>query len=238
VLFGEELRGAKQNRIANASFLVPPRREVVIDVSCVEAGRWHADRGISFYASESLVSHELRAKMARSVSASRARGGRFTSDQGLVWEEVDKRLERAKVRSPTRAYEEYHRSRASRLEGMRAAAPQPAPRQVGFVAAIAGRIAGAEVLGEERAFAASHARLLDAYAIDAIDRRGEESAAATASDPVQFLRDVSRAARTASPSLGLGEDVRLDSPAVVGCALVAGVLVHLTAAPHPGNAEG
>ena len=43
-LFGEEIRGAKQNRIANASFLVPARGELVIDVSCVEQGRW-ARRG-------------------------------------------------------------------------------------------------------------------------------------------------------------------------------------------------
>ena len=33
VLFGEEIRGAKQNRIANASFLVASKSSVVIDVS-------------------------------------------------------------------------------------------------------------------------------------------------------------------------------------------------------------
>src|SRR4029453_2780554 len=48
VLFGEEIQGAKQNRIANASFLVPPHEEVILDVSCVEHGRWARRRGPPF----------------------------------------------------------------------------------------------------------------------------------------------------------------------------------------------
>src|SRR5262245_14278026 len=37
---GEELIGAKQNRILNISILVPARSTLTIPVSCVEAGRW------------------------------------------------------------------------------------------------------------------------------------------------------------------------------------------------------
>src|SRR6266511_802990 len=39
---GEELLGAKQNRILNVTVLVPARSETKIPVSCVEEGRWHA----------------------------------------------------------------------------------------------------------------------------------------------------------------------------------------------------
>ena len=39
---GEELLGAKQNRILNVTVLVPARSESKIPVSCVEEGRWHA----------------------------------------------------------------------------------------------------------------------------------------------------------------------------------------------------
>src|ERR1051326_8950651 len=48
---GEELLGAKQNRILNVSVLVPARSETKIPVSCVEEGRWNA-RGAQFSPSD------------------------------------------------------------------------------------------------------------------------------------------------------------------------------------------
>ena len=41
ILAGEELVGAKQNRIVNATFLVAGQVSIEVPVSCVEAGRWH-----------------------------------------------------------------------------------------------------------------------------------------------------------------------------------------------------
>ena len=42
ILDGEELLGAKQNRIVNLSILVPPQATIGSPVSCAEAGRWRA----------------------------------------------------------------------------------------------------------------------------------------------------------------------------------------------------
>src|SRR5215469_7354079 len=38
---GEELIGAKQNRVLNLTILAPAKQTIVIPVSCVEAGRWN-----------------------------------------------------------------------------------------------------------------------------------------------------------------------------------------------------
>jgi hypothetical protein len=42
IVDGEELVGAKQNRVVNLTILVAAQPELTIPVSCVEAGRWRA----------------------------------------------------------------------------------------------------------------------------------------------------------------------------------------------------
>ena len=89
VLFieGEELVGAKQNRILNTSVLIAAHSKVKIPVSCVEAGRWRY-RSRQFGSSGSHSSSKLRhlLKMAVSKSVMAKMGHR--SDQGAVWMEV------------------------------------------------------------------------------------------------------------------------------------------------------
>ena len=40
ILEGDELIGARQNRVANSSVLVPAGSEIILPVLCVERGRW------------------------------------------------------------------------------------------------------------------------------------------------------------------------------------------------------
>jgi hypothetical protein len=71
VLFveGQELRGAKQNRVLNTSIMIEQHSQVPIPVSCVEQGRW-SYRSRNF-GSHGTSSHSvLRQKMTKSVSRS------------------------------------------------------------------------------------------------------------------------------------------------------------------------
>ena len=84
LLDGEELIGAKQNRVVNLTILAPPRRTTVIPVSCVESGRWrHVSRG--FASAPRAQFAEGRAAKMRQVTASLTMTGqpRVGSGRGL-----------------------------------------------------------------------------------------------------------------------------------------------------------
>lgn len=236
VLFGEELRGAKQNRIANASFLVPPKSELVIDVSCVEAGRWSRRRSGGFRAAGDMVSTSMRRKMAFRVKESRDVGRGFAADQMEVWDEVAARLAHSGSRSTTTAYADYVGSRESDV-GSFSSAFHPLAGQVGFVAAIGDAVMGLEAVGRPDLFERVFPMLVRGYAIDAVDEqlvrdRDRERPAAGAFDaPEPFLIALGSAHAEGASSLGLGEDLRLDDGRIAGCALVVGDVVHLTAFP-------
>jgi hypothetical protein len=238
VLFGEELRGAKQDRVANASFLVPAQSELVIDVSCVEQGRWSRRRGAGFAAGLGVVSHAIRRRMAARVAAARALGERFHADQAEVWGDVRERLEWAGATSSTGAYADYLSTRESDL-GEITKVFHPVERQAGFVAALGDEVVGLEAVGRPEVFARVFPRLLRSYAIDAADaaqvRAGRGQAAQGGAPvfdaPEDFLGALAAAPATSGASLGLGRDLRIHAERVEGCALEAEAIVHLTAFP-------
>lgn len=89
VLFleGEQLIGAKQNRILNTSILIAANSKTTIPVSCVEQGRWRFKSKL-FGSSGTHSPSKLRYALKASVSDSVKRGHGHRSDQGRVWAEV------------------------------------------------------------------------------------------------------------------------------------------------------
>ena len=103
MLDGEELVGAKQNRVLNVTVLIAPQSETVIPVSCVEQGRWSYRSG-EFASARRAMSADLKKKKARSVRDNLRAAGSFASAQGMVWQEIDAKFVRmAAAPSPTMA---------------------------------------------------------------------------------------------------------------------------------------
>ena len=102
LLDGEELIGAKQNRVLNLSIMLAPHSKTEIPVSCVEAGRWRAD-SLAFQTAQRLQFARGRAQKMAQVSRSLLISGEAASDQIAVWDAISAKSARMRVASPTGA---------------------------------------------------------------------------------------------------------------------------------------
>jgi hypothetical protein len=225
---GEELVGAKQNRVLNISILVGASRKVRIPVSCVEAGRWRY-RTAEFGSAGRKLFAKARAAKSADVTASLRTTGRRRSDQAKVWADIDAKMSALACDSPTAAMADMYEQRRSRLDAY-AEAFQPRPGQLGAMFAVDGRIAGIELYDSDATFAKFLKKLVGSYAMDAIESDGPAPKAATLDDARAFLGRIQAAATESFPSTDLGEDVRFAGGEVAGGALVhEGRVVHLSA---------
>jgi hypothetical protein len=117
VLFleGEQLIGAKQNRILNTSILVAANSKTTIPVSCVEQGRWRF-KSKQFGSSGTHSPSKLRYALKMSVSESVQKGQGHRSDQGRVWAEVTEHQKAHGVASESSAMEDTFESYRGQLD--------------------------------------------------------------------------------------------------------------------------
>jgi len=87
LLDGEELVGAKQNRVLNLSIMLAPKSRTEIPVSCVEAGRWQTESH-AFRAAQRVQFAGGRAQKMDQVSRSLFLNGEATSDQVAIWDAI------------------------------------------------------------------------------------------------------------------------------------------------------
>jgi hypothetical protein len=226
LLDGEELVGAKQNRVLNLTILAPAAEVVTIPVSCVEAGRW-GYRTRSFRGAGRAQYARGRARKAGSVSASLREGSRH-SDQGEVWDDIRAKSERMGVSSPTAAMASLFDAEQGRLDDF-VAALRPVAGQRGAVFAIGGRVAGLELFDHPRTLAASLPKIVRSYALDAVEERGADAGAADLEPAARrFVERVAAAPFQSYLAVGIGSDLRLDAEGLAGGGLEAeGRLVHL-----------
>lgn len=234
IVDGEELVGAKQNRIANITILVSPKTTLTIPVSCVEAGRWRSV-GREFQPADRAYHADGRRAKLTQVSASMQCGELRAADQGAIWAEIDAKSARLGAESDTRAAAAMYETRRRSLDDL-VQTLQPVDNQVGAVFAIHGAIAGLDVFDSPRTWRSLLPKLVRSYGLDAMDPL-IAGARFTKPEPARFLEAV-RAARAQSfPGVGAGTDIRFDSTGVVGAALADDRgIVHIVAFPtQPGG---
>jgi hypothetical protein len=228
LLDGEELVGAKQNRVLNLTILVPPRTEIVVPVSCVEAGRWAYDSP-SFAAAKHLMYQSGRASKLRQVSRAMAETGRASSDQRAVWNDIGEMLCDLETDSPSNAMRDAYRRHETTIEDYVRAIPHESD-QAGGVFAINGVVLGLEVLDNVETMRKMLPKLVRSYALDAIGSQAARPQPIQERSVSDFLEDVAAAHTRSSRAIGMGRDVRLSGRRIAGGALVdRDHVVHLSA---------
>ncbi|HEX5817376.1 MAG TPA: DUF6569 family protein [Gemmatimonadales bacterium] len=233
LLDGEELLGAKQNRIVNLTILAPAMRNLAIPVSCVEMGRWQYQSREFGESPRTMYPHARAAKMAQ-VSASLDRGERH-ADQGAVWSEIAAKAERMAAPSATSAMSDIfvrHGETIEEYAGQFAAQDG----QVGAVFVIGRRAVGLDLFDAPATLRTYLPKLIRGYALDALDaelgRGGTMRAGGGVSIALaeRFLGALAECGAQTYPAVGLGQDLRLRGDGLTGAALqVEETFVHLGA---------
>ncbi len=214
---GEELVGAKQNRILNTTILVNAKTETIIPVTCVEQGRW-GYRSRKFSPGSSAYSRLRRQKLEQ-VSRSLRERGDYKSDQSALWLEVNRKLDVSGSSSGTSELRQAYMDKQREVREQIGDAKPPDDAN-GVVVAIGEKIWCVDVFDKPSSLSKLWGKLSTAYAMDALEEEKEKPKAPSVDEARQFVEQASSARLEPYDSAGLGSDVRIEGDDVIGSALV------------------
>jgi hypothetical protein len=218
ILDGEELQGAKQNRVLNITVLIAANAKVVVPVSCTERGRWHYTSSV-FADSGTMAARSVRFSKNRSVGENIRSDSSFRSDQMEVWDHIDELTMKSRTRSRTCAMRDVFQEMESKMDSFSSSLPLR-DGQRGVIFFWGGDPAGFEYVAKAGSFRELYPRILKSYAVEIaagkIPARGE----AGVEQAREFLGRASMAGVSVKESAGRGEDVRFAGKGLIGSALV------------------
>jgi hypothetical protein len=223
---GEQLIGAKQNRIVNTSIIVPRSTSLKIPVSCCEKNRW-SYKSRRFSASSSPLYASLRKKSSESILRSLRRERSYRSDQHEVWDSIREKSDRMNTYSETAAMEDIYARYENTVKAYESGFGTYLG-QIGFVSAINGEIAGCDIVGAGDVFGRVYKKMLRGYILDAVDagmtndnkEESERHTMRNTASAERFLRKTLSARRESYKSLGEGNEIRFEDKDMSGFALV------------------
>lgn len=218
LLDGEELSGAKQNRVLNTTILLKEKSETIIPVSCTEHGRWFY-RSSHFEESGYIMSASLRSVKNASVHESLKAERSFMSDQGAVWNAIEVQARANKVDAPTGAMRDTLEAKQEDMDDFLAHFPM-ITGQNGLLVMVNGKVVGMDMVSRAEAFASLHPKLIKSYVMDALTEKPAKGKAASRETADAFLAAIHQCKENTFDSVGYGCDFRYEGKKIVGSALV------------------
>jgi len=149
-----------------------------------------------------------------------------------VWDEVGSYMERTGTSSRTGAMHDAVEQQQGELDAYVAALRYPNGAR-GVVAAIDGRLVAVDLFDKPETLERIWPRLITGYALDAVAERPSGKRRYTTEQAIGVLERVGQVGCEPCPSVGVGDDWRFETDALVGQALVAeGACVHLSVFPN------
>ena len=240
LLDGEELIGAKQNRILNLTILAPAMQQIVIPVTCVEAGRWAWNQR-DFQASDRVMFSKTRMQKTRAVSASLRSVRARRADQREVWNSIAETAQAFGTDSRTGAMGDVFEQNRPKLNNY--LAPFTASENdVGALFFVNGSVIGFDLFDHPSTHATMFPKLLRSHALDAILATRNPATDDMSRPPASkeaargFLKLAEASDTEHYPAIGEGQDLRLKHATLVGGGLeVNQRLIHLCVFGNDGS---
>lgn len=217
LLDGEELAGAKQNRVLNTTILLDENSETVIPVSCTEQRRWSYTSG-EFSESGTVMIPRIRKMKAQTVSDSLHESREYRSDQGTVWTSIDELSQRTGVHSHTAAMRDVYEAKEKELDEYLNVFTCLS-QQKGLLTFIDEEVVGFDFLSLSSAYSLLHPKLVKSYAMEALLQKPPRAETPDKKKAEEFIKEASRCKEKKYKSVGKGYDHRFEGKNLVGSAL-------------------
>lgn len=217
ILDGEEVIGAKQNRIVNTTIIIPANSQKDIPVSCTESGRWNY-KSDKFCYSNHMASSRVRRDKQHSVSQSLRSSNSFESNQREVWRNIQETEMDLKVNNKTSALHDSYIKKSEEIEEYKKAF-NIHKNQNGLIIYINGKPVGFEIIYNSARYGEYHEKLVESYVLDAISKQSEEYEEKEFDEKI-FIDKIKESDCEIYESVGLGLDYRLENTELTGSAMI------------------
>jgi hypothetical protein len=217
LLDGEELAGAKQNRVLNTTILLKENSETIIPVTCTEQRRWSYESE-RFAESGTVMIPKIRKMKSQTVSDSLQESREYRSDQGTVWTSIDEVSEQTGIHSRTAAMKDVFEAKEKELDEYLKTFTC-LPQQKGLLTIIDEEVVGFDFLSLDSAYALLHPKLVKSYAMEALMQKAPKNEKPGVDKANNFLKEVEKCKEKKYKSVGKGDDHRFEGKQLVGSAL-------------------
>jgi hypothetical protein len=220
ILAGCLIIGLKQNRTVWSSVIINQNEELVVPVNCIEASRWvHKSR--TGHKPRMHLSSELRAsnlkRKSELLKQNMVHNSRVSQDE--IWDNIDKKMERMGVKSPTNSATDIYESYKADIDEYIKAFSCP-DNAIGLLAMIDSHVVAMDAFGNQNLFQKQYEDLLSGLVVDATDKGYCEGVKKQKQMNVeQFIKSLLKAPQKTYEAIGHGTNILMEGD-VIGEALM------------------